>query len=241
MYTIGICDDEKILCTEIEEIINEYCKERRLAVEILVWSTGKNCCKDLINIKVDLLFLGIEMTGINGIDVADFIRNSINDHFMNIVFVSFNTSYAMKLFQFHPFDFLVKPVKVEKLISVFQNAYQIYGEQNNFFEVRYKGMNNKVLYQDIQYFCSENRKINIVLSSGEKCTFYGKLKDIEQKVPGQFIMIHQSYIVQLKYIKKFNMNFVEMMDGVQINIGRKYKENLQKVIYKYGQSSREMH
>ena len=58
MYKIGICDDDKILCSVLEEQIYGLAKEIGIKVDIEVWYSGESIQNDLKKgIKLDLLFL----------------------------------------------------------------------------------------------------------------------------------------------------------------------------------------
>lgn len=47
MFHIGICDDEKSTCAELENLIYEYSKERSIEVDVTVWYTGERLCESL--------------------------------------------------------------------------------------------------------------------------------------------------------------------------------------------------
>ncbi len=107
MYKIGICDDDKILCSVLEEQIYELSKEIELKVDVEVWYSGESIQNDLKKgIELDLLFLDIELVQKNGIAVGNFIRNEMENMQTHIVYISSKESYAMQLFKVQPLDFL---------------------------------------------------------------------------------------------------------------------------------------
>ena len=62
MYRIGICDDDKELCSGLEEQIYHIAKELSVKVDIEVWYSGESIMNDLKNgIQLDLIFLDIEL------------------------------------------------------------------------------------------------------------------------------------------------------------------------------------
>lgn len=76
IYRIGICDDEQLTCSELENYINEIfeCKDDK--AEIYVWNSGEALKKDISNgVKIDILFLDIELPDSNGIELGKYIRN----------------------------------------------------------------------------------------------------------------------------------------------------------------------
>ena len=75
IYRIGICDDEQLTCSELENYINEIfeCKDDK--AEIYVWNSGEALKKDISNgVKIDILFLDIELPDSNGIELFRSLR-----------------------------------------------------------------------------------------------------------------------------------------------------------------------
>ena len=70
MYKIGICDDDKIFASVLEEQIYELSKEIEIKADVEVWYSGESIQNDLKKgIELDLLFLDIELVQKNGIAV----------------------------------------------------------------------------------------------------------------------------------------------------------------------------
>ena len=85
----------------------------------------------------------------------------------------------------------------------------------------------KVLYKDILYFSSQNKKVHLVLKDGQK-EFNGKLKEIAKKIPGNFIQIHQSYLINFDYIEECSYESVKMKNGDTIPISQPYRKSVRK-------------
>lgn len=76
IYRIGICDDEQLTCSELENYINEIFECKDDEAEIYVWNSGEALKKDISNgVKIDILFLDIELLDSNGIELGKYIRN----------------------------------------------------------------------------------------------------------------------------------------------------------------------
>lgn len=123
MYKIGICDDDKILCSALEEKIYEISKELAVKADVDVWYSGESIQNDLQKgIELDLIFLDIELAQKNGIAVGNFIRNEMENMQTHIVYISSKESYAMQLFKVQPLDFLIKPVTTEQIKEVLMRS-----------------------------------------------------------------------------------------------------------------------
>ena len=85
IYRIGICDDEQLTCSELENYINEIFECKDDEAEIYVWNSGEALKKDISNgVKIDILFLDIELLDSNGIELGKYIRNYMKNMSMNI-------------------------------------------------------------------------------------------------------------------------------------------------------------
>ena len=233
MYRIGICDDDKILCADLEEQLYALSKEMALKVEIDVWYSGESIQDDLQKgIELDLLFLDIELVQENGITVGKFIRNEMEDMQTHIVYISSKEGYAMQLFKVQPLDFLIKPVSVEQLKEVLMRSVKQKSRPDAYFEYQKGNSVFRIPIKDIAYFTSMDKKIVIIKKDGEE-EFYGKLKNIAENLPVEFIMIHQSYIINQAYVREYSYETVKMVNGENLNISKPYRKETRRKIKQY--------
>lgn len=230
MFHIGICDDEKGTCAELENILYKYGKTHGVKIDVSVWYTGELLCDFLEKGNpLDLLFLDIELISTNGIKVGSFIREELENLETMIVYISSKNTYAMHLFRLQPLDFLIKPLTQDLVDGVMDRSIKLYEKRNQFFEYHTKGSHFKIPYKDILYFYSENKKINIVLKE-EKLQFNGRLREISRIVPHNFILIHQSYLVNLDYIAECSYESVKMRNGAVLSISQPYRKSVREQI-----------
>lgn len=231
MYKIGICDDDKILCSVLEEQIYELSKEIEIKVDVEVWYSGESIQNDLKKgIELDLLFLDIELVQKNGIAVGTFIRDEMENMQTHIVYISSKESYAMQLFKVQPLDFLIKPVSDENIREVLIRSVKQKSSADIYFEYQKGNSVFRVPVRNIAYFMSMDKKIIIVKKDGKE-EFYGKLKKIAETLPADFLMIHQSYIINQAYVSEYSYEMVKMADGENLNISKPYrKETRSKII-----------
>ena len=120
-----ICDDEKSTCSELEEIILKYAKEKRVPLVTEVFYSGDILLDYLKREKINILFLDIELPGKDGVMVGKYIREVLEEENIFLVYISSKENYALQLFQNRPFDFLVKPIEQAKIYHVLDNIYRI--------------------------------------------------------------------------------------------------------------------
>lgn len=218
MYNIGICDDGENVCTSIENMILEYATRKNILVETNVWYSGESL-KDylLTGGHMDVLFLDIELFNMSGIEVGGYIRNQLDDMRLQIVYISGKASYAQQLFKTQPLDFLVKPILQEQIDEVMDMALKIVKRRNERFEFQRGKDYYYVPLGDIVYMGSEGRKIKVVTMK-ETFEYYGKLKEAAKRLSDDFIMIHQSYIINQEYVFRYTYEMVELVDGTILPI-----------------------
>ena len=218
MYHIGICDDGINICTSIENMLLQCGAEKNIQLDINIWYTGEGL-KDYLERgnHLDILFLDIELFRMTGIEVGDYIRNRLDDIGMQIIYISGKASYAQQLFRTQPLDFLVKPISQNRIRDVLETAVRVLKKKNERFEFRQGKDYYYVPMGDIVYFGSEGRKVKIVTMK-ETYEFYGRLKEIAKGLSEDFIVIHQSYIVNEEYIFRYTYEMVELTDGTILTI-----------------------
>lgn len=229
VFHIGICDDEMHTCAELEKVLYECADELGVSLDIGVWYRGETLCKYLKDEVLDLLFLDIELISTDGIKVGKYIRDILDNSDMMIVYISSKNSYAMSLFKVQPLDFLIKPLDRREICQVLAKAVALNEKKNLFFECSSRGCRYKVYYKDIMYFYSQDKKINIV-TKNEKLEFNGKLKNVVQEVPHNFLQIHQSFLVNLDFISKCTYEEIEMQNGTILSISQPYRKKVRDTI-----------
>lgn len=228
VFNIGICDDEKGTCAELENMLYAFGENQGITLEVSIWYTGENLCAFLKNETIlDILFLDIELISTDGIKVGRFIRDELENLETVIIYISSKSNYAMSLFRIQPSDFLIKPLNQNMIDDVMERSVRIYEKKNHFFEYYSKaqGGHSKVCFKDILYFYSQNKKINIVLNN-EEIQFNGKLKEIANIVPHNFCMIHQYYLVNLDFVAECSYEWMKMQNGALLNISQPYRKTV---------------
>lgn len=221
MLRIAICDDEKAICCQLESMLADIGENVNKSVEIEVFFSGEELCRFLFGgHKYDLIFLDIELSQINGVEVGKKIREELNDEITQIVYISGRESYAMDLFEIRPLNFLIKPLNREKIQEVIKTFLRISESNNCVFEYRNGTVGFSILLNEILYFESDGRKVNIALGYTKK-SFYGKLSAVEEQLNSKdFIMIHKSYLINYRHVIEYAYDYVRMSNGDALAISQ---------------------
>lgn len=227
MFSIAICDDEKAICAQMEQIFQPYL-DRGIETEVFY------NCEELYDslaqgAHYDLIFLDIEFRQMNGIDMGKKIRDELRNDRIQIVFISVRQDYAMELFSVRPMNFLVKPISEQAALDNLERAMALSKLYDSYFEFRFGAENYRVPYGDILYFESSNRTVSIHTKYGEK-TLYGKLNEIEKHAPINFIRIHQSYLINRYYVTYWKAEEVEISRQVTLPISKSYQKKIRKIL-----------
>lgn len=234
-YRIGICDDDNSLCIELIQYIKDYFDVREDNVYTYTWKSGGDLIKDLNdNIELDILFLDIELPVMNGISIGKYVRERLNNAALQIVYISYKTSYAMQLFNIHPYDFLIKPIQKENVAATISSLLQISNEDKRFFTYRVNKVVGKVLLGDIVYLESDRKHIRIIMTDGIVKEYVGRLKEEIKSLPEYFIQIGQSYVVNYRHIRECKPEYVIMDNEKQLSVSRGYKADVTAKILKLG-------
>lgn len=229
MFHILVCDDEVPTCSFIEQAILKYGKKKKLEIETECCYTAKGLLQYIKeNRDLDILFLDIELPDKNGAEVGRIIRDELKIESVQIVFISSQEKYAMRLFQVRPFDFLIKPLSNEKIIQIFEKYRKLYENDHKFFEYTLGRHDEKTLLSEIMYFKCDYRKI-LMVTNEKKVSYYGSMKSLHKslQVP-EFWSVHNSYIVNIRYVKQFKESEIIMTDNTVIPISQAYKSIVKK-------------
>lgn len=231
MINIAICDDDMSMASVMESMLADLDKEKHIQINCDVYYAGNELLSAIYGGKYyDLLYLDIELEGMDGIDVASKIREQ--SLAILIVYVSSHERYLKKLFDTEPFRFLSKPLAAEEFKAVFWAAYQRICRKPEYFSYVSNKVINKILINSITYFESSKRVVYVYemgknqkegsLNKPEE-KFYGKMNDVEEQLKNthaRFLRIHQSYLVNFDYIKRMTFATVQMLDGTVLQISK---------------------
>ncbi len=225
---IGICDDEPICIQQLEHIIIENFND----VDIVTYSCGQKMKEALRDNAFDILFLDIMMEDMNGAEVAEYLRNDLQNYKTSIVWVSSVKEKDVRLFNVNPFAFVEKPVVQEQIIEVmnkYRKIQNLNSETFTFDALANKGnprLKVSVAYSDIIYLESKKRKISITTYKGS-FEFYGKLSDYRDMFYAHdFVSPHYSFLINRKEIFMVKRDSVIMNGELEVPISKQGKKEM---------------
>jgi DNA-binding LytR/AlgR family response regulator len=187
---------------------------------------------------VDAIFCDINMPDLNGMD---FIKSLQAPPL--IVFTTAYSEYAVEGFKVNAVDYLLKPFGLddfrraanrikERLENVSTNTQHLTPNSQPdalFVKTDYRMV--KISIADIRYIEGMSEYLKIYLEGEEKPIItLLSMKKIESRLPGNFMRIHRSYIVNLHKIQEVNKNRIIMDAETFLPIGDMYKESFQQYL-----------
>jgi len=234
VFRIAICDDEQMICSQIENTILKYAAENNEKTDTQVFYSGEELCKFLeMGQSFDLLFLDIKLKLIDGIEVGRKIREEMDNQILQIVYISGNDNYYRDMFDVRPMHFLHKPIKEAAIIKDVRLAMKLVDKLGGVFIYKKGHETFRKPVKDILYFESNNREVKMVTNEGEEI-FYGKLDDVYKQVAKyHFMYIHKSYVVNYFYVTRFRYEEVTMSNLEVLPISQARRKTTRELQMKY--------
>lgn len=229
MLYVAICDNNRQVCSEIENILLQYKEEMGFLLEVEVFYNGESFLRHQKQGKIfDLLYLDIEMEQGNGLEVGHQLRNVWKNYAMEIVYISGKEGYDRQLFAYQPLHFLAKPFSRKQIIDVLELAVIRAKKNQEYYEYKKKSNIYRIPLNEILYFESIKREIKIVTDK-ETDTFYASLDEIEADLSSaQFVRIHRSYLINYNRISVVRYAEVEMSNQDVLPISKSKQQKFRK-------------
>lgn len=217
---IGICDDEKEICLQIRKLILSMAPES----QVRYFCSGKQLLAE--RQRFDILFLDIQMSDMNGMEIARTLRERREDTVL--IFVTALKEYVFEAFDVSAFHYLLKPLERDKFASVFQEALREAEkrlrsrEEALFFQTKSRSFT--LLRSDILYVENCRRKVDIhTLHQTE--TIYATMARMEELLGNGFFRCHRGYLVNMAYIAQYSADSILLHNGEAIYLSReKYND-----------------
>ncbi len=184
--------------------------------------------------KIDLLFLDIQMPGLNGLQFLESLPNP-----PMVIFVTAYKDYAFDGFNLGVVDYLLKPVSFERFLKACNKAQDLFNLQKNvqkevmtdYFFVYVEYNQIKIMITEILYIEGMKDYVKIFLSSSPRPVITKmSLKMLEEKLAGhQFVRTHKSYILSAKKITAIKRDLV-CIGPVELPLSENYKASLEKML-----------
>jgi len=224
-------DDEKLVLDLLEDDIKRVpflqlvkrCKNAMEAAEVLRQE------------PVDLIFLDIQMPGLNGLKFVESLTTK-----PMVIFVTAYKEHALEGFNLAAIDYLLKPVSFERFLKACNKAYDYFLLQQKpevsntdpgYFFVFVEYNQVKIVIADILYIEGMKDYVKIYLESSERPVITRmSMKSLEDKlISHRFIRTHKSYIVSVDKIVSVKRDLISL-GKTELPLSENYKPALEKLL-----------
>lgn len=197
-----------------------------------IWRHGQEALSVLSKEKIDLVFMDINLPGIGGMELTRLLS------IQNVIFTTAYSGFAAESYEANAVDYLVKPFTFERFYKAVMKAKQLMEFRQSPSPVKefaqdilFLKTGKKIIavsYADILYIEGSKEYATLKTVSGNHLA-YKRMKELESKLPGNFVRVHNSFIVNLATISKIEDNHIFIADK-RIPLSEKYRKSFSEKI-----------
>ncbi|MBR6688516.1 MAG: response regulator transcription factor [Clostridia bacterium] len=218
MINIGICDDDTSSINYTKKLIESGLISIEFDAEISIATSNQQAIYSRIEKReIDILFLDINFNnGKNGIEFANELRK-VNKKF-KLVFVTSHFEYAMLAFSCKTFDYILKPIDIDKITYVLERLKDdLMAARTRFIKVN---KDYTIRTEDI-YYIEHNKSKTAIYTKDSVYETTNSLNTILDSLPDYFIRNHRSFIINQNEVAKIDKDdrLIYFNNGLNCPIG----------------------
>lgn len=228
---IGICDGDTAVRVMLSNFIKRYREETGLGVQVLSYDSGEKLLRHY-PFEMDLIFLEIPFTKMNGIEIAKRIRAV--DPKVGIIFLTTVLNHVLEAYEVRADNYLIKPLRYARFLKEVEQARTRQGQNRFFMETNANGI-YKIYTKSIRYIETENHNTRIHTET-DSILSYKRMKEHEQTLfEPYFIRCHTGYVVNLLFFEKLESSDIILASKERIPVSRQRRSDvLQRIKALYG-------
>ena len=219
-----IVDDDPL----ITDLVKHFCVKSNLFEYCISAENGKAGLQLMSSDHINLVFLDFNLPDMKGRDFLEMLPTVVYT-----IMITSEIEFAAKSYDYDQvIDFLVKPISYDRFIKSVQRVPKKL--DSNEPEVKYAPSEILFIKDGTKLVRLELENVTYIRSESNYVQFFTKdtnimslmtMKDLEQKLPSNFIRVHRSYFVNIHFINSISSESIHV-NRVEISIGEKYKADL---------------
>ena len=217
---ILICDDDDLTIKQIRKYCQFFFDKIEVKCpELVCFSDGETLLSD--EGEKDILFLDIEMPGMNGIYVGNELK--MRNENIIIFIVTSHSEYLDEAMRFHVFRYLSKPLDKQRFFRNMKDAVDLYNSMTVKIPIETKQGVHTLPASSIVAIEAQGRKITVHTVKGDFESIH-TIKYWENLLPkNHFFQTHRSFIINFEHVTNFDRNLIYMTAGLSAYLTkRKY-------------------
>lgn len=242
MMKILIIDDEPLARQRLHSVIDELGNSTVVA-EAGNGEQAVNLCQQHLP---DIVLLDIRMPGMSGIEVAHHINKLSTPP--AIIFTTAYDDYAIPAFETHAVDYLLKPIRKERLNNALGAARRLTrmqlqqlehsakpSDQRQHISARLGGELRLIPIKDIRYLQAEHKYVTVRYGQGT-VLIEESLKSLEEEFPEEFLRIHRNALVAQRFMASLEKergggHRIRLRDVAEsLEVSRRHLPNVRKIM-----------
>ena len=168
----------------------------------------------------DALFLSFPVVDLQVLDTVRVLAEEMPS--ASIILIGEAPADVERLFSMGIFYFLYPDITPERFRFLERRMERNwFSDLEKYFIVENRNSTARIAYSDILYVMSDRRKVIIYQPNGKTDSLYCRLDEMEQKLDDRFIRCHQSYLINVAYIRGIDVDGFQMIDGIFVPISQK--------------------
>ena len=221
MVRIKILEDDPADRDTLIECLRKYEREQGQSFSITAYDNPSDFM-DNYHMDADLIFMDIELPGINGMEAAHRLREI--DRQVILIFVTNMAQFAVKGYEVDALDYIIKPAQYGPLSIKLDRAAQRWRAAAESVMVALPTGTQRLLLWEIYYIEVQGHKLTYHTEKGQ-LPGTGTLQDAEQRLHGKgFLRCNKCYLVNQKHIQTVTGSDVVLSNGEKLQISRLRKK-----------------
>lgn len=206
---ILICDDDSLIIEQLKKYCENYFDRIHLKCPELVFFTDGESL--LLNEgEKDILFLDVEMPGINGIYVGNELKKK-NENIIIFIVTSFS-EYLDEAMRFHVFRYLSKPLDKQRFFRNMKDAVDLYNSMTIKIPIETKQGVHTLPASSVIAVEAQGRKVTVHTVSCDFESIHNMQYWVELLPKNRFFQTHRSFIINFEHVTDFDHMLVYMSD-----------------------------
>ena len=214
---IAVVDDEKAIREHICGLVEEQQPESRIEA----YATGEELLAS--GKRFDIVFLDIQMEGMNGIEAARSLREknaNLGVEDTVLVFITGIRDYVFDAFDLYAFQYLLKPIDEGKFAEVLERAVREAAKKKERRVLFIKSRNLTLDQSEILYIESRAKKVEIH-TVRQTIEIYAAMDELEGQLGDGFYRCHRAYIVNMDCITEYDGESITLTNGDRVYLTKK--------------------
>ena len=237
MKRIAIIEDDSAYSSKLKSYFERYREKRGVAATVDIYECADTFLQSYEKGAYDMIFMDIEMPGTDGMTASELIRKKDDD--VLLIFVTNLSQYALKGYEVHAYDFIVKPIsyydfalKMERAFVVVQN------NEDDYLTVSFDREIKMIKISSIRYIEVMKHSLTYHTVEGDFNEANKPMITIQKQLQGfNFEMCNRCFLVNLKYVTGIKDDIVYLGDET-LKISRPKKNDFVNMVSKYFLSMR---